>query len=86
MRVVFHKNFEKKYKRLRSSEKDRFKKILNTFIIDPFYPTLNNHVLSGKYGGFRSINIGGDLRAIYKMLDNDMYLFVTIDSHSNLYE
>lgn len=86
MRVVFHKNFEKKYKKLKFGEKERFKRALALFMEDPFYPALNNHVLSGRYAGYRSINIGGDVRVIYKMLDDDLYLFVTIDTHSNLYK
>lgn len=85
MQVIFHKNFDKNYKKLRETEKNRFKKIFEVFYIDPFYPSLNNHALSGKYEGYRSINIGGDLRVIYKMIGEDTYLFVTIDSHSNLY-
>ena len=33
---------------------------------NPFHPLLNNHALTGKYKGFRSINISGDWRALYK--------------------
>ncbi len=83
MRVVFHKNFEKRYKKLRLGGKARFKKALSLFMVDSFHPALNNHVLSGKYGSYRSINIGGDLRAIYRMIEDNVYLFVTIDTHSN---
>ena len=39
-----------------------------------------------KYFGCGSINISGDLRAIYKMQDNNIALFVDIDNHSNLYK
>lgn len=85
MRAVFHKSFEKRYSKLRPSEKQRFKERRDVFLIDPFNPALNNHALLGKYRGYRSINVTGDLRAIYKIIGKDLALFVIIDSHSNLY-
>jgi len=51
---------------------------------DQMNPVLNNHSLKGKYLGRRSINITGDLRVIYQKNDDNV-IFVTIDSHSNLY-
>jgi addiction module RelE/StbE family toxin len=86
MKVSFHKNFEKKYIKLRPVEKERFKERRDLFLSDSFNPILNNHALSGKYTGYRSINVGGDLRIIYKFLDNDSVLFAVIEKHSNLYK
>jgi addiction module RelE/StbE family toxin len=85
MNISLHKNFEKKYLKLRPAEQKRFKERRDLFLRDPFDPILNNHALSGKYLGYRSINIGGDLRVIYKLLDNNSVLFSVIDKHSNLY-
>lgn len=84
MRIKLHKNFEKDYKKLRAKEKQKFKERRNLFLEDEFNPILNNHQLKGKYLGHRSINITGDLRVIYKR-DRNYVIFVTIDSHSNLY-
>lgn len=86
MKVSFHKNSEKKYIKLRPAEKERFKQRRDLFLNDPFDPILNNHALSGKYTGYRSINVGGDLRIIYKFLDSDSVLFAVIEKHSNLYK
>lgn len=86
MKITFHKNFEKKYAKLRPGEKQKFKERRNMFLDDPFYPLLNNHALEGKYEGYRSINIGGDLRVIYKILTKNTVLFTKIDTHSNLYK
>ena len=55
------------------------------FSINPTDSILNNHLLFGKYEGHRSINITGDLRAIYTMIDEDTALFVAIGTHSQLY-
>ena len=64
--------------------RDKLKQRLRLFGLDKFNPILNNHALKGRYSGFRSINITGDLRAIYKQVQEDV-IFATIDSHSNLY-
>ncbi len=69
MNVFTHKNFLKQYKRLTANQKNNFKKRLSIFLKDPFNPLLKNHSLEGKFINHRSINIGGDLRLIYKSID-----------------
>ena len=86
MIILFHKDFEKRYTKLRVNEKEKFKERRDIFLQNPFHQALNNHVLKGKYSGFRSINITGDLRVLYKLLDKDTVIFATIDTHSNLYK
>ncbi|MFH1584952.1 MAG: type II toxin-antitoxin system mRNA interferase toxin, RelE/StbE family [Patescibacteria group bacterium] len=85
MRVFFHRSFDKKYRKLRLGEKKKFKERLGLFLTDPFCPILNNHALTGKYKGSRSINVTGDLRAVYDIVGREAVLFVDIDTHSNLY-
>ena len=85
MTLRFHRTFEKQYKKLRDNEKKRLKERLALFLTDEFNPLLNNHPLRGKYQGYRSINITGDLRAVYKFQEPDMRIFVVVDTHSNLY-
>lgn len=84
MKIKLHKDFEKQYKKLRENEKKKFKTRRDLFLLDEFHPTLNNHTLKGKYLGYRSINITGDLRAVY-VKNGDEVTFITVDSHSNLY-
>lgn len=85
MIIRFHKNFEKQYKKLKISEKKKAEKRLGLFLEDSFNPILNNHPLRGRYVDYRSINITGDLRAIFKLLDENEFIFVARDTHSNLY-
>ncbi|MFH1288397.1 MAG: type II toxin-antitoxin system mRNA interferase toxin, RelE/StbE family [bacterium] len=85
MKIRLHKNFEKQYKKLKVSEQKKTQEKLAIFLNNPFNSLLNNHPLKGKYLDYRSINITGDLRAIYKAYGENEYLFVTVDSHSNLY-
>lgn len=84
MKIKLHKDFEKQYQKLRANEKRKFKDRRDLFLQDQFNPALNNHSLKGRYSGYRSINITGDLRAIYKKSNSDI-IFVAIDSHSHLY-
>lgn len=85
MKIVFHKNFEKQYGKIRFSEKEQFKERRDIFSQDEFNPILHNHALKGKFKGYRSINIAGDLRAVYKSIDGNTVMFVALDTHSNLY-
>jgi len=85
MKIKFHKSFEKKYKKLPAKLKSKVKERNKIFSENLFDPILNNHALQGKYSGYRSINITGDVRIVYKFLDKSVALFVDIDSHSNLY-
>lgn len=85
MIIRFHRNFKKQYQKLKVGERSKLKERLEVFLTDIFNPILNNHPLKGKYAGYRSINISGDLRAIYKPDTKDTAIFVAVDSHSNLY-
>jgi len=80
MKIFLHKNFSKKYAKLRQNEKNKFKERRNLFLEDPYNPLLNNHPLAGKYAGCRSINVTGDLRVIYDTIDKDSVLFIDIDT------
>lgn len=85
MIAQYHRTFEKQYKKLRKSTQQKARERIALFQEDEFDPTLNNHPLEGKYRGYRSINITGDLRAVYRHLDPEHCLFITLDTHSNLY-
>ncbi len=85
MQVFFKKYFEKRLKKLPIPVREQFEERLALFLIDPFHPQLRNHSLQGEYGGYRSINITGDIRAIL-YLGNERIEFVDIGSHSELYD
>lgn len=85
MKIVFHKSFEKKYKKLPNKIKLKIKETNILFVKDPYNVALNNHALHGKYAGYRSINITGNVRIIYKFLDKDTVIFSEIGTRSELY-
>jgi len=84
MIIDFHKGFTKDFRKLPPKIKTKFQERLLLFEKDEFDPVLNNHALKGKWLGYRSINVTGNIRAIFKR-DSQSVLFVTMDSHSNLY-
>jgi addiction module RelE/StbE family toxin len=85
MRISFHKNFEKKFKKLNIKVQKTFYKKLKVFSKYPFNSDLNNHALKGSYSGYRSINVTGDIRAVFKYIAEDIVEFDDIDNHSKLY-
>lgn len=85
MKLFFHQNFTKQLSKLTPKEKDKTKNRLSLFLENPAHPLLGNHPLRGKYLDYRNINIGGDLRAVYKQLSDEEFVFVAIGSHSQLY-
>lgn len=85
MRVAFHRGFRKQFQRLNDKDRRRFAQRLKLFLTDPFDPQLRNHALAGEYADCRSINAGGDLRAIYTTIENGRVIFIAIGTHSQLY-
>ena len=83
--IILHKNFIKAYTMLSDKNKTAFKKRRDVFLRDVNSPLLHNHALHGVYSGYRSFNVTGDLRVIYKEIEKDVYVFVLIGSHSDLY-
>ena len=76
----FDKNFSKLSKKIKIQAINQFEK----FILDPMNESLNNHKLHGKFSKYRSINITGNIRAIY-VQEGNIARFIEIGSHSELY-
>ena len=85
MQYILSKRFEKDFIKLTPATKKKAIATLKLFTKDPQNPTLRNHGLSGKWKGHFSINVTGDTRAIYFVIENDVVRFVAIGSHSELY-
>lgn len=86
MTLRFHREFDKQFRKLKVRERTRVRERLALFLHQPYHPTLRNHALRGRYLDYRSISIGGDLRAIFKMVSEEECVFVTVGTHSQLYE
>ncbi len=79
------KSFDKQYSRLNIKVKISFRRKLELFKVNPFDVSLRNHSLKGKYLGYRSIDVTGDIRALYITKGDTIIIFGFIGSHSQLY-
>ena len=79
------KAFDKQYAKLNLKIKISFKRRVTLFKANPFDVSLRNHALKGKYLGYRSIDITGDVRALYTTQGDTIILFGFIGTHSQLY-
>lgn len=84
MVVEYDKKFLKQYDKADPKIRLAFKKRRRLFQENPFDPQLRNHALSGRYHGFRSINITGDWRALYRA-KGKLVIFEALGTHSQLY-
>lgn len=85
MIILRSKKFEKQYSKLPKQVQKQFTERLRLFVSDKTLPALRIHALQGKYVGYWSMNVNGDIRAIYKEEGDEIYLFALIGSHSQLY-
>jgi len=85
MRIGYSKQFKKQYKKLHENNRDKFVAKLNLLVENPNNPTLSLHKLHGKLKNYMSINITGDVRAVFVYVSSDTIDFVAIGSHSDLY-
>lgn len=84
MTLGYSSQFKKQYKKLSEKIKIQTKTRINILIEDEFSPILKNHKLHGEFSKYRSINITGDIRVVYRKTTNGFYFFA-IGSHSKLY-
>jgi addiction module RelE/StbE family toxin len=85
-RIDFSSRFEKSLNKSPRKIQIAFRNRLEIFLSDKFNPILNNHALTGKYEGYRSFNITGDWRAVFRELDGgERVYFDLLGTHSQLY-
>ncbi len=86
MTIYFHRHFNKRFARLSGKIQKRALERVELFSLDPFNEILRNHALTANFLGLRSIDITGDVRAIYQLVSAKAVLFVDIGTHSQLYK
>ena len=65
-RIEFTPLFTKQRKAAPLEIKQAFRDALQLFVENPYHEALRNHPLTGKYAGFRSIDVTEDWRALYR--------------------
>lgn len=85
MQYILSKRFEKDFAKLPKPIKKKVLMILQKFVEDPLDSSLCNHRLSGKWSNHHSIDVSGDVRAVYVYIKDDIVHFVAVGTHSELY-
>ena len=85
MTIRYLPKFKKQYKKLPKKMQDQFDDRVKLFLIDSTLPMLRIHPLKGKYAGYWSMSVNGDIRALYIMDGDSIVIFALIGSHSQLY-
>jgi addiction module RelE/StbE family toxin len=85
MKIQYTPKFKKQYKKLPAELQKQFDERLMLFVENPTNPVLRGHPLKGSYSGYWSMNINGDLRAIYLHNGDAFVIFALIGTHSQLY-
>lgn len=84
MRIFYTREFEYQFHKINLKLQNRVLEKIDIFQNNPHHPILKNHPLHGELKGKRSINITGDWRAIYYLVDSDVY-FCQLGRHIDLY-
>lgn len=85
MVIKFSKKFRKQYQKLPKKIQQQTRGRIELWQEDPTNSLLRVHRLEGKLAGYYSLNITNDIRALYEIIGNDIYLYAMIGSHSQLY-
>ena len=81
--VQYSKHFKKQFRKLPPKMQQQFKERLKILLRNPQHPTLNIHALKGQYVGCFSMNVSGDIRAIFRRKSAETtLLFLLIGAHS----
>ena len=81
MRVIFAGRFVKQFRKLPAPFREQFFERLKLLADNPSDPRLRLHPLRGKYAGHWSINVNGDLRALFMRRGDDIVIFAMIGTH-----
>lgn len=84
MQIGYSKSFLKQAKRLPPALRQQLYERIELFTKNPLHRSLRNHALKGKWKEYRSINITGDVRALY-LQKEDEAIFDAVGTHSQLY-
>ena len=85
MTIRYLPKFKKQYKKLPKKIQIQFDEKIALFAADPTLPVLKVHPLKGNFKGYWSMNVNGDLRALYIMDGDSIVIFALIGTHSQLY-
>ncbi len=85
MEVHFHRQFKKQFPKFSLKIQKRFHERLALLLKEKHNHLLHVHNLSGSRRSYKSMNVTGDVRAVFQIKDNTV-TFYEIGTHSELYK
>ncbi len=85
MTIQYMLKFKKQYKKLPTKFQNQFDERVKLFVVDSTNPKLRVHPLKGKFAGHWSMDVSGDIRALYLKRGEELIIFALIGTHSQLY-
>lgn len=88
LRIKYTTLFNRQRKGAPVEIKIAFREARELFLETPDHPHLRNHALREKFAGYRSIDVTGDWRALFKVEESKTQTIITfhiLGTHSLLY-
>ncbi|PIR75753.1 MAG: type II toxin-antitoxin system mRNA interferase toxin, RelE/StbE family [Candidatus Magasanikbacteria bacterium CG10_big_fil_rev_8_21_14_0_10_43_9] len=85
MTILITKEFKKRYKKLSPSIQAKAEKQEQLFRTNPFHPSLHTEKLNPKKREVWSIRIDKKYRIIFRFIDGETILFLTVGPHDWIY-
>lgn len=88
MEIKLHSSFKQSYKKRIKQNPKLVRQVgerIALFQKNPSHSLLKNHQLRGDKKDFRSFSITGDIRIVYKSVNDTEVMFLDIGTHNQVY-
>lgn len=86
--LIWGSSFKRAYKKVAAANPDlksRIAQTLETFVADPYHPSLKTHKLGGELRGLWAFVVAYDCRIVFQFLDQQNVLLIDIGKHDEVY-
>lgn len=85
LKAIYHQNLKKDYKKLSHGIRRHFAERLELFLENQRAPLLNDHLLKRNLQGKRAFSVTGDVRVVYRYIDEKTVLLLRVGTHNQVY-
>lgn len=85
LKAFYHKDFKKDFNKLSKNMKTRFAERFLIFLKNPTDPILRDHSLVGDLRGKRAFSVAGNVRVVYRVLNQGTVFLLRIGTHNQVY-
>ena len=86
--LIWGSRFKRAYKKVAVANpelKSKAAEALETFVDNPYHPSLRTHKLSGRLKGLWAFVVAYDCRVVFQFLDDQDVLLIDIGKHDEVY-